>query len=162
MCTGAAQLVSERDKGIRAAALGTLEALHAGEGAVAAWRAIGPVSDQQRSLIEERFRHADKQAARAAAAARAGAGASAGSSARSTEDGEAPAPAAWCRPILAARHGAAPPVSACRRSPRQAALDGGAGWPGRARDATGNARQLLSGAGAATPAAPSLDVVKKP
>lgn len=86
-----AQLVSERDKGIRAAALGTLELLHSAEGGAAAWRAIGSVSDQQRSLIEERFRHSEKQAARAAASRQA-TGSSAGTSQRTTEDAEAAAP----------------------------------------------------------------------
>ncbi|KAK9818850.1 hypothetical protein WJX81_005118, partial [Elliptochloris bilobata] len=83
-----AQLVSERDKGIRAAALGTLELLHSAEGSAAAWRAIGSISDQQRSLIEERFRHSEKQAARAAAASRQATGLSAGSSQRTTDDAE--------------------------------------------------------------------------
>ena len=86
-----AQLVSERDKGIRAAALRTLELLHSAEGGAAAWRAIGSVSDQQRSLIEERFRHSEKQAARAAAS-RTATGSSAGTSQRTTEDAEAAAP----------------------------------------------------------------------
>ena len=90
------QLVSERDKSIRAAALGTLEILHGAEGSAAAWRVIGSISNQQRSLIEERFRHSEKQAARATAASRQATGSSASSSQRTTDDAEVPC--GRCRP----------------------------------------------------------------
>ena len=93
------QLVSERDKGIRAAALGTLELLHSAEGGAAAWRAIGSVSDQQRSLIEERFRHSEKLAARAAASRQATVS-GAGTSQRTTEDEEVAVPPARRGPAM--------------------------------------------------------------
>ena len=95
VCAGE-QLVSERDKSIRAAALGTLEILHGAEGSAAAWRVIGSISSQQRSLIEERFRHSEKQAARATAASRQATGSSASSSQRTTDDAEVPY--GRCRP----------------------------------------------------------------
>lgn len=60
------QLVSERDKALRAAVLGAFEVLYAREGESAVWTLAGPLTDQQRSLIEERFRFAAKQAAKAA------------------------------------------------------------------------------------------------
>ena len=99
MCAGE-QLVSERDKSIRAAALGTLEILHGAEGSAAAWRMIGSISNQQRSLIEERFRHSEKQATRATAASRQATGSSASSSQRTTDDAEVPY--GRCRPLHSA------------------------------------------------------------
>ena len=55
-----AQMVSERDKGMRAAALSILARLHAAVGATATWSLLGQLKDQQRSLIEERFKHKDR------------------------------------------------------------------------------------------------------
>ncbi|KAL3133794.1 hypothetical protein ABBQ32_008271 [Trebouxia sp. C0010 RCD-2024] len=58
-----AQIVSDRDKATRAAALGTLEVAYLSEGQ-AIWSMLGRLSDQQHSLIEERFKYTDKQATR--------------------------------------------------------------------------------------------------
>ena len=55
-------MVSERDKGMRAAALGILARLHMAVGAAATWSLLGQLKDQQRSLIEERFKHKDRHA----------------------------------------------------------------------------------------------------
>ena len=54
------QIVSDRDKATRAAALGTLEVAYLSEGQ-AIWSMLGRLSDQQHSLIEERFKYTDKQ-----------------------------------------------------------------------------------------------------
>lgn len=54
--------MSERDKALRSAALGALEILYKAEGEGAVWAHAGQLSDQQRSLIEERFKFAAKQA----------------------------------------------------------------------------------------------------
>lgn len=54
------QIVSDRDKATRAAALGTLEVAYLSEGQ-AIWSMLGHLSDQQHSLIEERFKYTDKQ-----------------------------------------------------------------------------------------------------
>lgn len=54
------QIVSDRDKATRAAALGTLEVAYLSEGQ-AIWNMLGRLSDQQHSLIEERFKYTDKQ-----------------------------------------------------------------------------------------------------
>ena len=70
-----AQMVSDRDKGMRAAALAILERLHAAVGAHSAWSLLGPLKDQQRSLIEERIRHRERHPD-APVLADAGAGAS--------------------------------------------------------------------------------------
>ena len=56
----AMQIVSDRDKATRAAALGTLEVAYLSEGQ-AIWNMLGRLSDQQHSLIEERFKYTDKQ-----------------------------------------------------------------------------------------------------
>lgn len=56
----AVQIVSDRDKATRAAALGTLEVAYLSEGQ-AIWSMLGRLSDQQHSLIEERFKYTDKQ-----------------------------------------------------------------------------------------------------
>ncbi|KAL0028272.1 hypothetical protein WJX79_006476 [Trebouxia sp. C0005] len=58
-----AQIVSDRDKATRAAALGTLELVYMSEGQ-AIWSMLGRLSDQQQSLLEERFKYTDKQATR--------------------------------------------------------------------------------------------------
>ena len=54
------QVVSDRDKATRAAALSTLEVVYLSEGQ-AIWSMLGRLSDQQHSLIEERFKYTDKQ-----------------------------------------------------------------------------------------------------
>jgi len=54
--------VTDRDKGVRAAALGVMEVAYRQEGPAALWKLLGRVSDQQRSLIEERLKYTDKQA----------------------------------------------------------------------------------------------------
>lgn len=56
----AMQIVSDRDKATRAAALGTLELVYMSEGQ-AIWSMLGRLSDQQQSLLEERFKYTDKQ-----------------------------------------------------------------------------------------------------
>jgi len=56
----ALQIVSDRDKATRAAALGTLELVYMSEGQ-AIWSMLGRLSDQQHSLLEERFKYTDKQ-----------------------------------------------------------------------------------------------------
>ncbi len=56
----ALQIVSDRDKATRAAALGTLELVYMSEGQ-AIWSMLGRLSDQQQSLLEERFKYTDKQ-----------------------------------------------------------------------------------------------------
>ena len=54
------QIVSDRDKATRAAALGTLELVYMSEGQ-AIWSMLGRLSDQQHSLLEERFKYTDRQ-----------------------------------------------------------------------------------------------------
>lgn len=60
--------MAERDKALRSAVLGALEILAHREGEAAVWAAIGNVSSQQRSLIEERFKHAARNQPRRPAA----------------------------------------------------------------------------------------------
>ena len=57
------QLVTDRDRGVRAAALGVMEVAYRQEGPAALWKLLGRLSDQQRSLVEERLKYTDKQAA---------------------------------------------------------------------------------------------------
>lgn len=57
------QLVTDRDRGVRAAALGVMEVAYRQEGPAALWKLVGRLSDQQRSLVEERLKYTDKQAA---------------------------------------------------------------------------------------------------
>lgn len=57
------QIVSDRDKATRAAALGTLELVYMSEGQ-AIWSMLGRLSDQQQSLLEERFKYTDRQVLR--------------------------------------------------------------------------------------------------
>ncbi len=52
--------MSDRDKATRAAALGTLELVYMSE-SQAIWSMLGRLSDQQQSLLEERFKYTDKQ-----------------------------------------------------------------------------------------------------
>lgn len=54
--------MTDRDRGVRAAALGVMEVAYRQEGPAAFWKLVGRVSDQQRSLIEERLKYTDKQA----------------------------------------------------------------------------------------------------
>ena len=61
--THCVQIVSDRDKATRAAALGTLEVAYMSEGQ-AIWTQLGRLTDQQQSLIEERFKYTDKQVRR--------------------------------------------------------------------------------------------------
>lgn len=58
-----ARLVSERDNTLRGAALVTLEVVYSIE-ADGIWKHIGKLTDQQRSLIEERFKYTDKELAK--------------------------------------------------------------------------------------------------
>ncbi|KAK9814323.1 hypothetical protein WJX72_004049 [[Myrmecia] bisecta] len=60
-----AQLVSEKDKACRAAALATLEIVYLSEGQSIWSKQLSKVTDAQRSLLEERFKYTDKQAAKA-------------------------------------------------------------------------------------------------
>jgi hypothetical protein len=53
-------MVSERDKGVRAAALNILEKLYLLTGSAGTWVLLGQLSPQQQSLIEERLKHKDK------------------------------------------------------------------------------------------------------
>jgi hypothetical protein len=53
LCSLSLQLVADRDKATRAAALGTLGVVYLQEGP-AIWKGLGQLSDQQRSLIEVR------------------------------------------------------------------------------------------------------------
>lgn len=57
-------MVTERDKSLRLAVLDTLEILYKMEGEAAVWGQVGSLNGQQKSLIEERFKTVDKQAAR--------------------------------------------------------------------------------------------------
>ena len=47
-------MVTERDKALRSAVLGTLAVLYQQEGEATVWAQCGRLSDQQRSLIEVR------------------------------------------------------------------------------------------------------------
>ena len=67
------QLVSERDQATRGAALAALETAW-GQVGQDLWPLLGHLTDQQRSLIEERLKFADRGAAAAAAAAERSAG----------------------------------------------------------------------------------------
>eukprot|EP00798_Chlamydomonas_sp_ICE-L_P001437 gene1437-32811_t len=58
-----ARLVTERDTALRQGVLMTMEAVYSCEGNNV-WRYAGKLSDQQRSLIEERFKYTDKDLAR--------------------------------------------------------------------------------------------------
>lgn len=64
----AAQMVSERDKGVRAAALNLLEKLYLLTGSATTWALLGQLTPQQHSLIEERLKYKDKQDAPSASA----------------------------------------------------------------------------------------------
>jgi len=61
-----ARLTSERDKDARQAALGALEQVHRIEGAQGVWRqlAAARLTDQQRSLVEERLRSSERELAK--------------------------------------------------------------------------------------------------
>lgn len=59
-------MVSDRDKSVRAAALGLLQMLYQLAGPSQTWDLLGKLTGQQHSLIEERFKHRDKGAASAA------------------------------------------------------------------------------------------------
>lgn len=72
-CWMLVQLVSERDQATRGAALAALE-MAWGQVGQDLWPALGHLTDQQRSLIEERLKFADRGAAAAAAAAERSAG----------------------------------------------------------------------------------------
>jgi hypothetical protein len=61
----ALQMVTERDKALRSAVLGTLAVLYQQEGEATVWSQCSRLSDQQKSLIEERFKHASKNPAKA-------------------------------------------------------------------------------------------------
>jgi len=50
------QMVTERDKALRSAVLGTLAVLYQQEGEATVWAQCGRLSDQQKSLIEVRAR----------------------------------------------------------------------------------------------------------
>ena len=67
--SGWMQLVTDRDKALRSAVLGTLEILYRKEGEAAVWAHCGSLSDQQRSLIEERFKSVAREALKTQAAA---------------------------------------------------------------------------------------------
>jgi hypothetical protein len=58
------QMVTERDKAMRAAALAAVEALYLAEGPAVVWGQLGKLTDQQRSLIEERLKYTERAAAR--------------------------------------------------------------------------------------------------
>jgi hypothetical protein len=53
-------MVSDRDKAVRAAALALLQTLYQLAGPSQTWNLLGKVTNQQHSLIEERFRQRDK------------------------------------------------------------------------------------------------------
>lgn len=56
-------MVSDRDKGVRAAALALLQTLYRLAGPSQTWALLGRLSSQQHSLIEERFKHRGKGSA---------------------------------------------------------------------------------------------------
>ncbi|GAX77872.1 hypothetical protein CEUSTIGMA_g5314.t1 [Chlamydomonas eustigma] len=58
-----ARLVTERDNALRQAVLGTMEAVYCCEGD-GMWKWLGKLTDQQRSLIEERLKYTDKELAK--------------------------------------------------------------------------------------------------
>ena len=55
------QLVEDRDKAVRAAALDVMETAYQQEGN-ALWRLLGKLSPKQRGYIEERLKYTDRQA----------------------------------------------------------------------------------------------------
>lgn len=57
------QMVSDRDKAVRAAALALLQTLYQLAGPSQTWNLLGKLMNQQHSLIEERFRQRDKGSA---------------------------------------------------------------------------------------------------
>lgn len=57
-------MMVERDKSLRAAALAFAEALYVSEGPTALWSAFSKLSEQQKSLIQERLKYLEKGAAR--------------------------------------------------------------------------------------------------
>lgn len=58
-------MVSDRDKGVRAAALALLQTLYQLAGPSQTWGLLGKLTSQQQSLIEERFKHREKSSASA-------------------------------------------------------------------------------------------------
>jgi hypothetical protein len=54
-------MVSERDAAMRLASLNMLEQLYSAAGGTTTWALLGQLREQQRSLIEERFKHKDRQ-----------------------------------------------------------------------------------------------------
>ena len=54
------QMVSDRDKAVRAAALALLQTLYQLAGPSQTWGLLGRLNGQQHSLIEERFKHRDR------------------------------------------------------------------------------------------------------
>lgn len=102
-----ARLVSDRDKDIRAACLGTLEVVYCFEGDTT-WALLGRLTDQQRSIVEERLKNVDKSLARQGlragyrtAAAGSGAGSGGGAA------GEGSVEAGGMADLRASRHGLA-------------------------------------------------------
>ena len=87
------QLVAERDMLTRTAALGMLASAYTMEGPPL-WRALGRLTDPQRSLLEERF----KSAERAAAAQGLDIGYRRSERLGSSQDGEEAAAPAQCVP----------------------------------------------------------------
>ncbi len=59
-------MIVERDKSIRAAALGVVEALYVSEGPGVLWSQFNKLTEQQKSLVEERLKYLEKAAARQA------------------------------------------------------------------------------------------------
>ena len=58
-------MVSDRDKGVRAAALALLQTLYQLAGPSQTWDLLGKLTNQQQSLVEERFKHRERSSASA-------------------------------------------------------------------------------------------------
>jgi hypothetical protein len=59
-------MIVERDKSMRAAALAFVEALYVSEGPAVLWSQFNKLTEQQKSLVEERLKYIEKGAARQA------------------------------------------------------------------------------------------------
>lgn len=69
-CVYFLQMVSDRDKGVRAASLALLQTLYQLAGPSQTWGLLGKLTSQQHSLIEERFKHREKSTVTHSAPAR--------------------------------------------------------------------------------------------
>ncbi|KAG1675584.1 hypothetical protein FOA52_014172 [Chlamydomonas sp. UWO 241] len=141
-----ARMVSERDTALRQAVLGTMEAAYCCEGDNL-WSYLGRLTDQQRSLIEERLKYTDKELAKQGLTA--GFRGAAGSGAvGATMEWEADAPPAAASPQAQQGDQAQAQqqqLQGGQKPPRKLALPGGSLPPASAAHANSHVQQASSG-----------------